>query len=120
MAGLAPPRGGDEEVTEAGDRNDPVEMLKLLVERGAAVGTANAGGMTALHFAVQRGSDAMVEYLAAKGARFGVQNAQGRTPVDLARGRTAAPWAKLTGGTATAAAPAAPGAASAAPATTQR
>jgi ankyrin repeat protein len=120
VAGLAPPRGGDEEVTEAGDRNDPVEMLKLLVEKGAAVETANAGGMTALHFAVQRGSDAMVEYLAAKGARFDVKNAQGRTPVDLARGRTATLVTKLTGGTAAATAPAAPGATGAAPATTQR
>lgn len=97
VAGLAPPRGGDEEVTEAGDRNDPVEVLKLLVEKGAAVGTANAAGMTALHFAVQRGSDAMVEYLASKGARFDARNAQGRTPADLAKGRTAALVAKLSG-----------------------
>ncbi len=103
VAGLAPPRGGDEEVTEAGDRNDPVDVLKLLIEKGAPVGKANAAGMTALHFAVQRGSDAMVEYLAAKGARFDARNAQGRTPADLAKGRTAALVAKLAGS-----APAAP------------
>jgi ankyrin repeat protein len=121
VAGLAPPRGGDEEVTEAGDRNDPVEMLKLLVEKGAPVGVANAAGMTALHFAVQRGSDAMVEYLAAKGARFDARNAQGRTPADLAKGRTAALVAKLTGGAAPAAGSAAPaGASTPAPAATPR
>ena len=33
-AGLGAPRGGDEEVTEAGDRNDPVDVLKVLVEQG--------------------------------------------------------------------------------------
>lgn len=120
VAGLAPPRGGDEEVTEAADRNDPVEVLKLLVEKGATVGAANAAGMTALHFAVQRGSDAMVEYLAAKGARFDARNAQGRTPADLARGRTAALVTKLTGGAAGAAATTGTAGSPAAPAATQR
>ncbi len=96
-AGLGAPRGGDEEVTEAGDRNDPVDVIKLLLEKGASVTATNAAGMTALHFAVQRGSDRVVEYLAGKGARFDAKNAQGRTPADLARGRTAALVAKLTG-----------------------
>ena len=88
-AGLGAPRGGDEQVTEAGDRNDPVDVLKLLVEKGADVNAINDVGMTAMHYAVQRGSDRIIEYLAGKGARFDVKNKQGRTPADLARGRTA-------------------------------
>jgi ankyrin repeat protein len=89
-AGLGAPRGGDEEVTEAGDRNDPVDVMKLLVEKGADVNAVNDLGMTPMHYAVQRGADRIVEYLASKGARFDVKNKQGRTPAELARGRTAA------------------------------
>jgi len=88
-AGLGAPRGGDEEVTEAGDRNDPVDVMKLLVEKGADVNAANDAGMTPMHYAVQRGVDRIIEYLASKGARFDAKNKQGRSPADLARGRTA-------------------------------
>jgi ankyrin repeat protein len=96
-AGLGAPRGGDEEVTEAGDRNDPVDVIRILVDKGADVNAANALGMTAAHYAVQRGADRIIEYLAGKGARFDIKNKQGRTPADLARGRTAALVSKLTG-----------------------
>jgi ankyrin repeat protein len=89
-AGLGAPRGGDEEVTEAGDRNDPVDVMKALVEKGANVNAANDAGMTPMHYAVQRGVDRIIEFLASKGARFDAKNKQGRTPADLARGRTAA------------------------------
>jgi len=89
-AGLGAPRGGDEEVTEAGDRNDPVDVMKLLVEKGADVNAVNDVGMTPMHYAVQRGSDRIVEYLASKGARFDIKNKQGRTAAEIARGRTAA------------------------------
>jgi ankyrin repeat protein len=88
-AGLGAPRGGDEEVTEAGDRNDPVDVMKVLVEKGADVNAVNDLGMTPMHYAVQRGVDRIIEYLAGKGARFDVKNKQGRSPADLARGRTA-------------------------------
>jgi ankyrin repeat protein len=98
-AGLGAPRGGDEEVTEAGDRNDPVDVMKILVDKGADVNAANDLGMTAAHYAVQRGSERLIEYLASKGARFDVKNKQGRTAADLARGRTAALISKLTGAT---------------------
>jgi ankyrin repeat protein len=53
--------------------------------------------MTALHYAVQRGSERIIEYLAGRGARFDVKNQQGRTAADLASGRTAALVNKLTG-----------------------
>jgi ankyrin repeat protein len=88
-AGLGAPRGGDEEVTEAGDRNDPVDVMKLLVEKGADVNAANEAGMTPMHYAVQRGVEPIIQYLASKGARFDAKNKQGRSPADLARGRTA-------------------------------
>jgi ankyrin repeat protein len=96
-AGLGAPRGGDEEVTEAGDRNDPVDVMRLLVDKGADVNAANELGMTPAHYAVQRGVDRIIEYLAGRGARFDTKNRQGRTPADLARGRTAALISKLTG-----------------------
>ena len=96
-AGLGAPRGGDEEVTEAGDRNDPVDVMKALIAKGANVNAANDSGMTALHYAAQRGSDRIIEYLASQGARFDVKNKQGRTPSDLARGKTAALITKLAG-----------------------
>jgi len=115
-AGLGAPRGGDEEVTEAGDRNDPVDVLKALVEKGADVNAVNNAGMSALHYAVQRGSDRIVQYLAGQGAKFDVKNKQGRTPADMARGKTAALVAELSGVPAKGPAAAAPGATPTAPA----
>ena len=96
-AGLGAPRGGDEEVTEAGDRSDPVDVIKVLIDKGANVNAANTAGMTAMHYAVQRGSDRIIEFLASKGARFDVKNKQGKTAAELARGRTAALVSKLAG-----------------------
>jgi ankyrin repeat protein len=100
-AGLGAPRGGDEEVTEAGDRNDPIDVMKALIAKGADVNATNDAGMTPLHYAAARGSDRIVEFLAAQGARFDVKNKQGRTPSDLARGKTAALINKLAGATTT-------------------
>jgi ankyrin repeat protein len=113
-AGLGAPRGGDEEVTEAGDRNDPVDVIKALVEKGADVSTPSATGMTPMHYAVQRGHDRIIEYLASRGAKFDTKNKQGRTPADFARGRIAALVAKLSGVPLSANEPAAPPAAPAA------
>ena len=95
-AGLGAPRGGDEEVTESAGRAEPIDVVKALVEKGADVSTMNDLGMTAMHYAVQRGSEKVIEYLAGKGARFDVYNYQGQTPKDLARGRTQQVIARLT------------------------
>ena len=76
-AGLGAPRGGDEEVTEAGDRNDPIDVMKALIGKGADVNAANDAGMTPLHYAAQRGSDRIVEFLASQGARFDVEEQTG-------------------------------------------
>jgi uncharacterized protein len=99
-AGLGAPRGGDEEVTEAGDRNDPIDVMKVLLAKGANVNAANDAGMTPLHYAAQRGSERIIEFLATQGARFDVKNKQGRSPSELARGKTAALMNKLAAGTA--------------------
>jgi ankyrin repeat protein len=96
-AGLGAPRGGDEEVTEAGDRNDPIDVMKVLIAKGADVNAANDAGMTPLHYAAARGSDRIIEFLAGQGAKFDVKNKQGRTPAELARGKTAALISKLAG-----------------------
>ena len=98
-AGLGAPRGGDEEVTEAGDRNDPIDVMKVLIAKGANVNAANDAGMTPLHYAAQRGSDRIIEFLASQGARFDVKNKQGRSPSELARGKTAALMNKLAAAT---------------------
>jgi len=95
-ASLGAPRGGEEEVTEAAGRADPVDVMKLLVDKGADVSAMNDLGMTAMHYAVQRGSEKVIEYLASKGARFDVYNYSGQTPKDLARGRTQQIIARLT------------------------
>jgi len=100
-AGLGAPRGGDEEVTEASDRNDPIDVMKALIAKGANVNAANDAGMTPLHYAAQRGSDRIVEFLASQGARFDLKNKQGRTPSELARGKTAALMNKLAGAAST-------------------
>ncbi|HVQ16716.1 MAG TPA: ankyrin repeat domain-containing protein, partial [Vicinamibacterales bacterium] len=100
-AGLGAPRGGDEEVTEAGDRNDPIDVMKVLIAKGANVNAANDAGMTPLHYAAQRGSERIIEFLATQGARFDVKNKQGRSPSELARGKTAALMNKLAAGNAT-------------------
>jgi ankyrin repeat protein len=95
-AGLGAPRGGDEEVTEAGDKADPLDVLKALLEKGGDVNVANDAGMTAAHYAAQRGSERIIEFLASKGARFDVKNKQGRTAAELARGRAAVLITKLS------------------------
>ena len=56
------------------------------MDKGADVNAANDAGMTPMHYAVQRGVDRIIEYLAGKGARFDIKNKQGRSPADLARG----------------------------------
>jgi ankyrin repeat protein len=47
----------------------------------------NDTGDTAVHGAVQRGSEAVIRFLAGHGARLDVKNKQGRTPLDVASAR---------------------------------
>jgi ankyrin repeat protein len=84
-AGLGAPRMDDEEVTDAGDRADPVAMVKLLLEKGADVKSVNNVGNTALHYAMQRGSAPMIQMLVDHGASYEVKNKRGQTPKEMGR-----------------------------------
>ena len=64
--------------------NSHVEIVKLLVEAGASVGTENAEGSTPLHWACLNGHVKIVEYLLDKGAKLSACNKTGRTPFDEA------------------------------------
>jgi ankyrin len=64
-----------------------LETLDLLLSRGADVNAVNDAGDTALHGAVQRGSEKIIRFLAAHGASLDARNKQGRTPLDAAVNR---------------------------------
>ena len=96
-SGFGARRGGDEEIGDKASRADPLDAVRMFVDAGADVNASNDSGNTALHYAAQTGSARIVELLAAKGARLDAKNKQGRTPLDLAKGPTAALLRRLTG-----------------------
>ena len=63
-----------------------LEAVELCIELGMDVNAANSMGITALMGAVNRGSDDIIEMLAAHGARLDVADNEGRTPLDWAHG----------------------------------
>jgi Ankyrin repeats (many copies) len=65
--------------------HDVLAAVKLLVEElKADVNATDSNGDTALHGAVCRGADSVVEYLVDKGANLNARNKQGKTPLDVA------------------------------------
>jgi ankyrin repeat protein len=71
------------------DRVSPdgaLEAVKICLELGADVNAANAAGETALHGAVFRGSNAIIQLLAERGANVNATDKTGRTPLSLAEG----------------------------------
>ena len=61
------------------------EAVKILVdELHADVNTVNDRHETALHGAVCRGADSVVQYLVDKGAKLDVKDVEGKTPLDVA------------------------------------
>jgi uncharacterized protein len=60
-----------------------LDMVRLLVERGADV-NVGAGGNTAMHAAAGIGHADMVRYLIEQGADFAALDYEGRTPLDVA------------------------------------
>lgn len=62
-----------------------VEIMDLLLKRGANVRSQQHGGWTALHAAVNNGDHAMVQTLLAGGADPRQENEFEQTPLDLAR-----------------------------------
>ena len=63
-----------------------LEAVKYAHSLGNDVNAVNSMGLTAMHGAANRGSDAIIRWLAANGARLDVSDLQGRTPVDWAHG----------------------------------
>jgi len=63
-----------------------LEAVRICVEHHMDVNAADAQGYTALHGAAYRGSDAIVQFLAANGAKLDVKDKQGRTPAVFAEG----------------------------------
>jgi ankyrin repeat protein len=64
---------------------DIFEAVKLLVdELKADVNAVNDRHETALHGAVCRGADSVIEYLVDKGAKLDVKDVEGKTPLDVA------------------------------------
>jgi ankyrin repeat protein len=62
-----------------------VEAVKLTLDYGNDVRTANNAGDTALHSAAALGMDSLIELLAARGADLEAKNKAGRTPLASAR-----------------------------------
>lgn len=62
------------------------EAVKVLVEAGADVNAVNEGEFTALHAAVFRGWNEVVQYLVEQGANLNARDYRGRTPFRLAQG----------------------------------
>ena len=86
-------RGAAVDARDAGGRtaldaaalSDHIELVELLLERGAAVGLAtNRGGSTVLHVAAQRGSLDLVRLLVSRGADVAARNDAGATPLHYA------------------------------------
>jgi ankyrin repeat protein len=62
-----------------------LEVVTLLVERGADVNARGATGVTALHLAASRGNEALVEFLLRRGASPSARLDDGKTPAIVAR-----------------------------------
>jgi ankyrin repeat protein len=62
-----------------------LELVMLLVERGADVNARGATGVTALHLAASRGNEALVEFLLLHGASPSTRLDDGKTPAIVAR-----------------------------------
>jgi ankyrin repeat protein len=80
--------GGALPTRDRGTDQGAVDAIELLLAApGADINAVNDAGDTALHGAVQRGSEVVIRFLAAHGARLDVKNKQGRTPLDVASAR---------------------------------
>jgi ankyrin repeat protein len=63
-----------------------LDAVKLAHSLGNDVNTANSMGLTAAHGAANRGSDAILRWLAEQGAQLDVADNEGRTPLTWAHG----------------------------------
>lgn len=63
-----------------------LDAVKFNHSLGMDVNQANSMGLTALHGAANRGSNAIIEYLVANGAKLDALDNEGRSPLDWAKG----------------------------------
>eukprot|EP01102_Stenamoeba_stenopodia_P021998 TRINITY_DN9011_c0_g1_i1.p1 TRINITY_DN9011_c0_g1~~TRINITY_DN9011_c0_g1_i1.p1 ORF type:complete len:569 (+),score=146.30 TRINITY_DN9011_c0_g1_i1:78-1784(+) len=71
--------------TKKKDSKDGVlALLKILLEKGARVNAKNSTGMTALHEAAYKGSDATIAFLLKNGATLEEKDKYGETPLHYA------------------------------------
>jgi hypothetical protein len=63
-----------------------LEATRFLLDQGADINATNAAGYTALHAAVTRGADTIVEFLASRGANLNVKDRKAWTPLVIAEG----------------------------------
>jgi ankyrin repeat protein len=95
--------GADPKLTSGGDNalmlaagvgNNPssnkesavLEAVKILYEAGADVNGKDDNGDTAVHGAVLRGQNSVIQFLAERGAQLNEKNRIGWTPLDMAEG----------------------------------
>ncbi len=65
---------------------EAIASMKLCLDAGAEVNTADNQGETALHGAAQKGWDQVVQFLVDHGAKLDAKDKKGRTPLDAANG----------------------------------
>jgi ankyrin repeat protein len=63
-----------------------LEAVRICFEAGNDVNAANSKGIRAIHAAANRGSDNIIEFLAARGADLTAKDSEGRTAWDWAQG----------------------------------
>jgi ankyrin repeat protein len=80
--------GTKEEDTTARKKTEAeaISSIKLCLDAGVDVNTADNQGDTALHGAAQKGWDQVVQFLVDHGAKLDVKDKRGRTPLDAAMG----------------------------------
>jgi ankyrin repeat protein len=76
----------NKETGTGGEQKDAIEAIKMLIASGVDVNAANDLGQTAMHFAAQKGSEKVIEFLAENGAKIDAQDKRGKTPLDIASG----------------------------------
>ena len=67
--------------------DETLEAVKVLLELGADVTAANPAGDTAMHIAVSRGFNKIVQLLADRGAKLDARNKRDQTPLAVASSR---------------------------------
>jgi ankyrin repeat protein len=76
----------NKETGTGGDQKDAIEAIRMLIAKGVDVNAANDLGQAAMHFAAQKGSDKVIEFLAENGAKIDAKDKRGKTPLDIASG----------------------------------